>query len=109
MWKCYAHASRPVVTDVVSAVERLRSVFLDLEFEYAHEIVYGFERYGTDEKLKKEEQLYRNAVALCDNFLHANLCGSCLVSKLEAVNLQKHTVEIKKFLKLENGGSENKV
>lgn len=99
MWRVYTNASRPAVTNLVSAVKRLQSVFSELEFEYAHEIQYGFGRHGTDEELENQEKLYSDAVALCDDFLDGNLCASCLVSKLDALSLQTHTVEIKGFIK----------
>lgn len=105
MWMCYMHVSRPPAMSVVSAVERLRSVFSNIEFECEHEIVYGFGRYGTDEELQIQIQLYSDAAAMCDDYIHGNLSISCLVSKLDGMNFQTYTVEIKKFLK--NGGSEN--
>lgn len=104
MWRCYA--SQPASANVVSAVERLRSEFSKLEFEYAHEIVYGFGRHGTDEELEKQERLYSYAVNLCDEFQCGNLSASGLVSKLDAVHMQTYTVEIKTFIK---NGSGNKV
>lgn len=106
MWRCYANASRPASTNVVSAVEKLQSEFSKLEFEYAHEIVYGFGRHGTDEELKKQEQLYSDAVNLCDEFQCGNLSASGLVSQLDAMHMQTHTVELKMFIK--NGEPETR-
>lgn len=99
MWRCYANAPRPASTHLVSAVEKLRSEFSKLEFEYAHEIEYGFGRHGTDEELEKQEQLCSNAVNLCDEFQCGNLSASGLVSKLDAVHMQTHAVEIKTLIK----------
>ena len=61
MWMCYADASRPVATDVTSAVQRLQGIFGDLEFYYGHEIVYGFGRCGSEEELAAKEKLYNDA------------------------------------------------
>lgn len=109
MWRCYA--PQVVVTNLISAVEKLQSDFSKLEFEYAREIVYGFGRHGTDEELEKQEQLYRDATNLCDEFQCGNLSASVLVSKLDVMGLQSHTKDIKSFIK--NGkpeaGPENQV
>lgn len=94
----YKEASRPRATSIISVVTRVQSVFSDLELQQAREIEYGFGRSGSDEELAKLEKLYSDAGALCDKFLNGQLCESCLVSKLDAMNLQTYTVEIKTFI-----------
>lgn len=96
---CYADASRPVATDVTSAVERLRGIFSDLEFYYGHEIIYGMGRYESEEELSAKEILYNRGKEMCDDFLNGSTSSSWgLVGSLDGINLEKHTDEIKEFI-----------
>lgn len=111
MYMCYAEASLPEAVDVISAVSRAQSLFSLLAFDAGHESVYGFGRYGTEEELQKLETQYRKAVSLCEKFERGKISCSCLVTKLDAMKLEDHTDEIKKFLKIEvqKNGVQSKV
>ena len=102
MWMCYAQASWTEPTDLISAVQRAKELFTLLSFEQSHSRVYDFGRYGTDEELKRLEDIYDAAELLCEKFLKGEINVNRLVSELDTMNLEEHTIDIKKFIKEKN-------
>lgn len=102
---CYSEASRPVATDLRSAVTRLRSLFEDLAFEAAHESVYASDHFRRLDELIKLESKYREGVFICDEFLNKELCANHLLKYLIDIDLEEFSDEVKSFMckESENG------
>lgn len=98
MW--YAEEGRAKAFDVRSAVERLHSTLNDLEFDAAHEIVYGLERWETNERLTVLQNKYSEGIVLCQKFLDSLITIEALIQNLCDIDLKHLIGDVEKYWRL---------
>lgn len=107
MWMWYAEEARSKACDLQSAVVRLHKQFIDLEFDADHEMVYGLERWDSNDRIIVVRNRYRKGVKLCERFLNNSISIEYLLKRLRKIGLKEFIPEIEKFLKSNDRGTEN--
>lgn len=110
MWMWYAEESRPQAHDVRSAVERLYSRLMYLEFDASHGMVYGLEQFDSNDRIEVIRKRYSEGVEVCETFLNNSVSIQFLITKLIELGLDEFTTEIEEFIAKDDAkaGRENK-
>lgn len=101
MWMAYSEAAYPIAEDLYTAVQRLKCLLRDLEFEAEHSINYDygtFRSYEQINELAKDAENYYKGGETCQAFLDGTINIENLCGRFIYLGLKNKLHDIGKFL-----------
>lgn len=97
----YSEQYYPKAVDLKTAVSRLCSTFVDLEFDAVHALNYDYRVFLDEQELQRVKDLadnYGEATEVCRLYLDEDISLECLLYEFLKLNLQSFIRDLAEFL-----------